>query len=130
MKTSKIAWGLIALVAGLGLGACGGGGGGSTAASGKNVTVGVVTGFGSVYLNGCEYETDSASISVDGQSATEDDLSVGDVVEVTGPANCTHANAVSIKSADELEGWVDSASLDANGVGTMVVMVKTLLQLK
>ena len=83
MKTSKIAWGLIALVAGLGLGACGGGGGGSTAAGGKNVTVGVVTGFGSVYVNGCEYETDSASISVDGQSATEDDLSVGDVVEVT-----------------------------------------------
>lgn len=121
MKYSKLAWGLVALIAGIGLGACGGGGGGSVSAS--NTTVGVVTGFGSVYVNGCEYETDSADISVEGQSGTEDDLAVGDVVEVEGPANCTHADATSVKYADELEGVVDSNSVSA-GVGTMVVMAQ------
>lgn len=124
MKYSKMAWGLMALTAGLGLGACGGGGGGSTTTN--NTTVGVITGFGSVYVNGCEYETTSTSISVDGQPATEDDLSVGDVVEVTGSSNCTTGNAISIKSSNELEGWVDSVSLDANGIGTMVVMGQTV----
>lgn len=126
--SKRIAWGLIALATGLGLGACGGGGGGggSTSLNTKNTTVGVITGFGSVYVNGCEYETDSASISVDGKSGSEDDLSVGDVVQITGPSNCTNADAVSIKSADELEGWVDSVSLDANGIGTMVVMGQTV----
>lgn len=121
MKTSKLAWGLIALVAGLGLGACGGGGG--NAATSMNTTIGVITGFGSVYVNGCEYETDSASISVDGQSATEDDLSPGDVVEVTGPSNCTNASASSIKSADELEGWVSQdAVVAADGTVTFEAM--------
>ena len=124
MKYSKFAWGIIALAAGLGLGACGGGGG-STSTAG-NTTVGVISGFGSIYVNGCEYETDSASIYVEGTSGSEDDLSVGDVVEITGPANCTNASASSIKSSDELEGWVDSVALDANGIGTMVVMGQTV----
>lgn len=125
MKYSKLAWGIIALAAGLGLGACGGGGSSSTSSAG-NTTVGVVSGFGSVYVNGCEYETDSASISIEGTTGSEDDLSVGDVVEITGPANCTHASASHIKSSDELEGWVDSVALDANGIGTMVVIGQTV----
>ncbi|MGD8527022.1 MAG: DUF5666 domain-containing protein, partial [Thioalkalispiraceae bacterium] len=122
MKISKLAWGSLALIAGLGLAACGGGGGSSTASTPTNNTsVGVITGFGSVYVNGCEYETDSASITVEGQSGSEDDLSVGDVVEVSGPANCTRASASSIKYADELEGVVDSNAV-SGGIGTMIVM--------
>ncbi len=109
MKYSKIAWGFVALAAGMGLAACGGSGGGSTAGvtpTTTNTTVGTISAFGSVYVNGCKYETDSASIYVDGESSSQDALSVGDVVVVTGPSNCTHANADSISSADELEGWV------------------------
>lgn len=120
MKYSKLTWVLVALAAGLGMGACGGGGGGSSASI-KNTTVGVVTGFGSVYVNGCEYETDSANITVEGQSGSEDDLKVGDVVEVTGPVNCVKGIASSIKFSDELEGVVDSNSV-TGGIGTMVVM--------
>lgn len=126
MNISKLSYASLAVITALGLSGCGGGG--DTAASGpaNTTTVGVVSGFGSVYVNGCEYETDSTSISVDGQSATEDDLSVGDVVVVTGPANCTSGNAAQISSSDELEGWVDSVALDVNGVGTMVVMGQTV----
>ena len=126
MNNSKLSYASLAVIAALGLSACGGGGSGSAAGTSGSNTVGVISGFGSVYVNGCEYETDSASISVDGQSATEDDLSVGDVVQITGPANCTSGTASQIKSADELEGWVDSVALDANGVGTMVVMGQTV----
>ena len=120
MRYSKLAWGALALATGLGLGACGGGTGTATT-SGKSVSVGTITGFGSVYVNGCEYETDSADIYVEGYISSEDSLSVGDVVEVTGPTNCTQGNATSIKFADDLEGVVDSASI-TSGVGTMVVM--------
>ena len=130
MKNSKLAWGILALSAGLGLGACGGGdgGGGGTAATGaKSVTVGTISAFGSIYVNGCKYETDSADIYVEGYIGSEDDLSVGDVVEVTGPTNCTNATATSIKFADELEGVVDSVTEDGTGtVTSMVVMMQNV----
>ncbi len=119
MKYPRIAWGSFGVVAGVFLAACGGGGGGSSSA--QNTTVGVITSFGSVFVNGCEYETDTASITVDGQAGTENDLSIGDVVEITGPRNCVTATATSINFADELEGIVDSNAV-INGVGTMVVM--------
>ena len=118
MKYPRIAWGSFGVVVGVLLAACGGNGGSSSA---QNTTVGVITSFGSVFVNGCEYETDSASITVDGQAGAESDLSVGDVVEITGPSNCVTATATSINYADELEGIVDSNAV-SNGVGTMVVM--------
>lgn len=125
LKLSSVS---LAVIASIGLSGCGGGGGGGTgSATANNTTVGVVSAFGSVYVNGCEYDTSSTSISVEGQSATEDDLSVGDVVEITGSSNCTTGTATHIKSADELEGWVDSVSgLDTNGIFTMVVMGQTV----
>lgn len=118
MKFSTIAWGIVFAATGLTLSGCSGGGGSS---SGQNTTVGAITSFGSVFVNGCEYETDSANITVDGQPGTEDDLSVGDVVEISGPTNCVTGTALSINFADELEGIVDSNAVTA-GVGTMVVM--------
>ncbi len=109
----------------LGLGACGGGGGGGDTApvTSSSSSVGVLTGFGSVFVNGVEYETDNASISVDGKSATEDDLEVGMVVNVTGSSNGASGNAQSISTSDELEGWVDSNSIAAGQTtGTMMIM--------
>lgn len=118
MKFSTIACGIFCVVSGATLVGCGGDGDSS---SGQNTTVGAITSFGSVFVNGCEYETDSASITIDGQPGTEADLSVGDVVEVSGPTNCVTGTALSINFADELEGVVDSNAVTA-GVGTMVVM--------
>jgi hypothetical protein len=87
--------------------ACGGGGygGGSqsapaAAASGPaGVSVGAITGFGSVHLNGKKFETTSASISIDGQPATQADLQVGDVVEVKGH----HDSSTGKDIADEID---------------------------
>jgi hypothetical protein len=71
--------------------ACGGGyGGGSSGsymtgtAAPAGVSVGAITGFGSVHVNGKKFETTSAVVSIDDTPGTQADLHVGDVVEVKG----------------------------------------------
>jgi len=107
--------------------ACGGGySGGTTPAqnfgpTATTVAVGTITGFGSVHLNGLKFETTSATIKIDGASGVQDDLHVGEVIEVKG-----HHDAASGKDiADEIEfhanikgpvGAVDAAA------GTLVVL--------
>lgn len=73
--------GLLALVA------CGGiEGTGSPIAGieGTGVSDGGASGFGSVYVNGVEYDTDRASILMNGAAASEDELQVGMVLRVLG----------------------------------------------
>ena len=100
------------------------GGSSSTPSGSAGTTVGVVTGFGSVYVNGVEYETDSASIDIDGVSSIETSLGIGDVVVLRGSVNAdgTTGNATSISCSDELEGYVLDLSGLVNGVGTIIVM--------
>lgn len=65
--------------------ACGGGSGPVAGISGTGITSsGTVTGFGSIFVNGVEFETDGATIIVNGEPAAETDLQVGQVVTVTG----------------------------------------------
>lgn len=45
---------------------------------------GVVTGFGSVFVDGVEFSTDEVNIQINGESGDESDLRVGDVVTVAG----------------------------------------------
>jgi len=83
--------------------ACGGGygGGSSSAPTGTaapaGVSVGAITGFGSVHVNGRKFETTSASISIDDSAGTQSDLHVGDVIEVKG-----HHDAATGKDVAEL----------------------------
>jgi len=104
---------LAAAVAGsLAMAACGGGGSGGT-----SITSGVITGFGSVYVNGVEYDTTRASVSVEGAGAGESDLDVGMVVTVKGSINPdgTAGRATAISFTDELEGVVLTNDTAANG---------------
>jgi hypothetical protein len=75
-------------------GSSGGGSGGSgdtgdTSAgiSGSGKAIGVITQFGSIFVNGVEYDTSEAIIIVNGVVATEDDLGVGMVVFIQGTVN-------------------------------------------
>src|SRR5512147_944784 len=108
-------------VAGLWLTGCGGGGGSSATGgpTGSNqvngVTVGRVTGFGSVFVNGVEFETNRASFDVRGESASGDGaLSVGMVVRVKGSHDDRgHGTATEIRYDSEIEGPVTDVTVDA-----------------
>lgn len=83
---------------------------------------GRITGFGSIYVNGVEYETDSASIMVDGQPASEDDLKLGMIVTVSGNSQGNNGQALSVNYDDDLEGIITMVDVDANGVGSLTIM--------
>lgn len=94
MKSFSITTALLA--AAMLLAACSGGGGSdSVAAAGPGGGIGgtgiaasgQVTGFGSVFVNGVEFETDNSTISIDDMGATENDLRVGMIVEIKGTLN-------------------------------------------
>jgi hypothetical protein len=108
------------------LGACGGGGS-SSGTTTTSTRVGTVSGFGSVFINGIEYDTSGASITIDGQSASESDLRVGMVVEVEGSDDGSTGSLTSISNSDELEGLVISNAVDATTqTGTMDIMGQTV----
>ncbi len=71
-----------------GLTACGGGtqvaGGGI---GGTGISQGSITAFGSVWVNGVEFDTSNASILRNGSSVTQSDLAIGMVVTVDGSVN-------------------------------------------
>ena len=82
-KRGFAAAGLAGLVVGLVV-ACGGGGGGSFAGIDRlGVTSGTITGFGSIFVNGVEYETgNGTTYLVDDSEGAETDLRVGQVVTI------------------------------------------------
>lgn len=102
-----------------GLVACGGGGGGGStgSVSGGTVdtsTIGTITGFGSIYVNGIEFETDSATYRVDDEDQFDDSaLAVGMKVKVEGTINADGltGTANSVFYDDDVEGPVDAGSL-------------------
>ena len=110
--------------------ACGGGGGGGGSLAGggiggTGITRGSVTGFGSVFVNGVEFETDGASRTVDDvittSDGTDDDtvLGIGMVVTITGTVNAdgVTGTAESIEYDNDVEGPVAAAPVeDLDGV--------------
>lgn len=102
------------------LSACGGGGGGNGSGStGSSITsVGRVDGFGSVYVNGVEYDTSHTRYRVDDEDGYDDSvLAVGMKVRVEGQINAdgVTGRADSIYYDDDLEGPIDSGSVVENG---------------
>jgi len=113
--------------------ACGGGREGTTgsppplgASPPASVSVGAITGFGSVHLNGRQFETTSAAITIDGQSATQADLRVGEVIEVRGHHDdaSNHDIADAIEMRGNVEGPVSAIDPVA---GTLGVLGQTVL---
>ena len=74
---------------------------------------GVITGFGSVYINGVKFETDQAGITANGENDTEDALEVGMVVTINGSvgADGEGAEAASIDYQASAEGPVAEVNL-------------------
>lgn len=70
------------------------------------IASGTITGFGSIFVNGVEYQTGSASFTVDDNPGSETDLRVGMVVTVTGTVSGTSGTATSVVFDDNIEGPV------------------------
>ena len=129
MEIKKLTSLAAAMTLALGITACGGGGGGSStpASTVSASSVGVITGFGSVFVNGVEYDTSGSSILRDGVSASESDLAVGMVVEVRGSDDGTNGVAQSIEANDEMEGIVLANNIAAGATtGTLDIMGQTV----
>ena len=94
----------------------------TTTASTTSTVTGPITGFGSVYVDGVEYETDDADIIIDGVPATEQDLQIGMIVTLEGSDDGSTGDAVNIEFNDNLEGIVEFND-DVNG---LVIMGHTI----
>lgn len=127
---------LATLLAALALAACGGGDSGSLAPpppddgdtggidrSGLRV-LGSISGFGSVIVDGVRFDTSAATIEVDDEPATEDDLKTGEIVFVAGEIDDDgNATAATVVTDDLLRGPIESIDLV---VGTFVVLGQTV----
>lgn len=88
----------------------GGNGNGSGTSSGTSgVSQGVVTAKGSVVVNGIEYSTTNATITIDDSAGVENDLKVGMTVKVQGSSNDSTGQGIATKveARDALEGTID-----------------------
>ncbi|MDX1775448.1 MAG: hypothetical protein R3297_02595, partial [Desulfobulbales bacterium] len=74
-------------------GSSGGGDDGTGGIDGRGpavVSQGSITGFGSIIVNGVEYETTSSEFEIDGETGTESELEIGDVVVIAGLWTALH----------------------------------------
>lgn len=107
-------------------------GGGSTTddaapATTPVVSVGVITGFGSVVVNGVRFDDSRATVTVNDQAATSAQLKIGMVVQVEGSVNaCPNADAAvcegiaaRIRFRNNVEGPVTTINRLANTLQVM-----------
>lgn len=139
MKLSKVLLSLL-LIPGLGLPSCGGGAGGGGIAGiggggigGTGVTsTGTIDGFGSIYVNGVEFDTGESEVFLDGQSASESHLQLGMVVTVRGTINDDGetGTAERVVFDDEVQGPVSAIEpgLDGDSLLLTVLGVKVIAE--
>jgi hypothetical protein len=129
MRRSSFLFQLLGAVGVVGLlSGCGGDGAPSGAVSGSAsrsaAASGTITEFGSVFVNGKKFDTNSASFIVDGQSGSQNDLKIGMTVMVVGSFSGTQHSANSVRQEDAVEGLVQSVATDGL---SLVVMGQTVL---
>lgn len=122
---------LIGTLTALAVVSCGGGGGNLAGGiGGTGVSSGPATAFGSVIVNGVEYNTDSANIKIEGASVgvgsiAQQHLAIGMMVSVTHDAS---TNAKSVSFQDNAEGPVANIAItdSTTGTGTFTVLGLTV----
>jgi len=91
-------------------------GGGSSGTGVTTISQGVVSGFGSIYMNGIIFSTTNAIITIDGIAANESDLRVGMSGRITGEADLDSTTGVAsrIDIIFNIKGPVDEINLADN----------------
>ena len=120
MKSNQIKSFISALFSVFLLISCGNGGGGMTAGGGIGgtgvISSGTITAFGSIVVNGTEFDTSAAAIIVNGEEIgvgdeiVLDNLDIGRVVTVEGTGNLDDISAVAVRVIynDNVSGPVES----------------------
>jgi hypothetical protein len=111
----------VTLLAAFALTACGGGSSSAPAGATAGVTTGAITGFGSVIVNGIEFDRktglvdDKVSLKFEGlQNQSESQLKTGMTVKITGTFNSSTGRGEyeAIEFQPELRGRLDDAGVD------------------
>lgn len=115
LRTKKIDLMLSVLITSV-LSACGGGGDHAGIGGSGFISSGTVTGFGSVFVNGVEFETGTSTFDIEDTDGTQQDLRIGMVVQVAGSINSDGitGNATHIQYSDDIEGPVSAISENAD----------------
>jgi len=105
---------------------CGGGGASGGGVGGTGISAGQIQAFGSIFVNGVEWETESAEFEIEGSGGfSESDLQHGMLIQVEGTLDdsSTTGTADLVKFDDNLEGPITSITPSSTGlVKTLVVM--------
>ena len=130
-RPSRIRWNhwLATAATALLLVACGGGGGGSSdgAATPSGLSVGTVTGFGSIIVDGVRYDDKNVNVSVDTESGAPDaagaakvEVKLGQHVELTFTGSESNSSATVVKVSAEIVGKVSAIAPDLVVAGLTV----------
>jgi hypothetical protein len=90
---------------------------------------GVITGFGSIYVNGVRYATDDAEVEFEGEGLkSEEDLRLGMRVEIEADQDDDGRRATRVVFDKDLKGPVSSVSPtpEDSTLGTLVVLGQTV----
>ena len=117
--------------------ACGGGGSTTestdTAGIGGSgfVSSGTITGFGSVIVNGVKFETTNSTFDIEGTPGTQDDLTIGMVVQINGTINPDGVTGTATKIIfdDDLQGPVSGYTLATDRLSATFHVLGVLVQL-
>lgn len=100
-----------------------GGGIGGTGSIASIVASGPITGFGSIFVSGTEYDTTHTSMTVDGNPGNQSDLKKGMIVRVnatvpegSGTDEPVLRTANTVLYEDTVEGFVQSVAADGTGL--------------
>ena len=106
--------------------ACSSGGESGTGFQQDQTTVGQITGFGSIFVNGIEFNTDQAAVQINGIDDDELNLAVGMVVTVKGSVNADGISGIAsnVITQTEVEGLVFQNNVATDG--TINVMGQTV----
>ncbi len=86
--------------------------------------IGMITGYGSIFVNGIEIETENkATISIDGTRVKAHDFEIGEVVEVLTVDSNTHTQAQHINIRHEIIGPVSHYD---SGKQTAIILGQTI----
>jgi len=90
------------------------------------VSIGPISTFGSVVVNGVRYDTSSAAFTINGLPGSQDDLSVGQVITVSGTIddNGVDGSADEVNFDDNVKGPVQDIDL---AMSQIVVLGQTVL---